>query len=101
VTLSLKIASSGPAGACVVQVYFSQDLASRVRFQRMLLGFGKASVPANSSGVDFSLELDVSKVDMWDKTQRAYVIEPSNYTLYVAQYSEDPKAMSLPLEITA
>lgn len=101
VTLTLKIASSGPAGACVVQVYFSQDLASRVRYQRMLLGFGKYSVPANSGGTTVSLELDVNKVDMWDKVQRAYVVEPSNYTLYVAQHSEDRHAMSLPLEITA
>ena len=40
-SVSVDVAGAGPAGLCVVQVYFSQQQSSRVRFDRMLLGFTK------------------------------------------------------------
>lgn len=98
-SVQLQVASQGPAGKCVIQVYYSQSIASRVRFERMLLGFAKVDVPANSSGTNATVTIDVSGLEMWNKEQQAYVVESSNYTLYVALYSTDPHAQSLPLEV--
>ena len=48
---------AGPAGKTVVQVYFGQDLSSRVRFSKMLLGFTKVDIPANAVDVPVKVRL--------------------------------------------
>ena len=45
--VSLSVTNHGKMdGKTVVQVYFSQNLASRVRFSKMLLSFAKVTVQA-------------------------------------------------------
>jgi beta-glucosidase len=47
--VTLDVSSKGPAGALVVQVYFSQDPPTKyARYGRALLCFGKVQVPANA-----------------------------------------------------
>eukprot|EP00036_Acanthoecidae_sp_10tr_P008832 CAMPEP_0182916124 /NCGR_PEP_ID=MMETSP0105_2-20130417/756_1 /TAXON_ID=81532 ORGANISM="Acanthoeca-like sp., Strain 10tr" /NCGR_SAMPLE_ID=MMETSP0105_2 /ASSEMBLY_ACC=CAM_ASM_000205 /LENGTH=786 /DNA_ID=CAMNT_0025053053 /DNA_START=1 /DNA_END=2361 /DNA_ORIENTATION=- len=96
VTVSIK--GDGPAGLCVVQVYFSQEYSTRVRYDQMLLGFAKVAVPANGNTVA-SIPLLASDLEMYDRTVGDYVVEPSDYNLYVGLYSTDPKAQHLSLTV--
>lgn len=89
--VNLNIQSTGPSGKCVVQAYFSQDLASRVRYSQMLLGFTKVSVPADAKAFPVTLTLKARDFEMWDKTKKEYVVEPGNYTVYIGQSSVDHK----------
>lgn len=99
ITLNVTVASKGPAGQCVVQVYFSQDLASRVRYQFMLLGFAKVAVPANSPGTVATVQLNLDHLAMWNTVQRQYLVEASTYTILVGQYSSDPHMQQLKLTV--
>lgn len=87
--VTLNIASSGPAGKCVVQVYFSQQLSSRARYQQMLLGFTKVALPANSTGTPAKVSLRASNFEMWDKHLKKYVVEPGTFDIMVGQSSVD------------
>eukprot|EP00041_Stephanoeca_diplocostata_P013637 m.240352 g.240352 ORF g.240352 m.240352 type:complete len:814 (+) comp19412_c0_seq2:86-2527(+) len=97
--VKLDIANVGPAGKVVVQVYFSQALSSRVRFAKMLLGFKKISVAADSTLSGVSVNLRAKDFEMWDTSANNYVVESSNYTVYVGQYSTDPHLKTLTLSV--
>ena len=88
--VTLHVSNAGPAGKTVVQVYFGQDLSSRVRFSKMLLGFKKVAIPANAVDVAVTVPLNSKDFEMWSKTTADYIVEPGNYTLYTGQYSTDP-----------
>ena len=90
-SVSLNVSSNGPAGACVIQVYYSQDKASRVRYSKMLLGFTKVPVPANSKGTPVTIPLRAHDMAMWNVTRAEYVVEPGNFHVYVGQSSIDQK----------
>ena len=81
------------AGKVVVQVYFSQDLSSRVRFDNMLLGFGKIEVAAGATVKGAKVTLKARELEMWSKNQDKYIVEPGDYTLHVGQHVVD-KAMA-------
>eukprot|EP00051_Salpingoeca_urceolata_P004956 m.69158 g.69158 ORF g.69158 m.69158 type:complete len:805 (+) comp13959_c0_seq1:103-2517(+) len=87
--VSLDITSKGPAGKCVVQVYFSQKLASRVRYDKMLLGFGKFDVPADSDGTGVTVALNAQDFEMWSRPKQAYVVEAGDFDIFVGQHSAD------------
>lgn len=89
--VSMNVNSVGPAGKLVIQAYFSQDLASRVRYQQMLLGFTKVEVPANAKGMPATITLKARDFEMWDKTAQHYVVEPGNFSVYIGQSSIDPE----------
>ena len=95
------LGQKGPAGKLVVQVYFSQDLAPRVRFQRALLGFAKVDVPAGARGATAHLELPATGLEAWDKGVRDYAVYPGTYTLYVGQHSLDSNMQHVSLTVTA
>jgi beta-glucosidase len=99
-TVNVTVTGEGPAGLCVVQVYFSQLLSSRVRFDRMLLGFAKVAVPANGKATA-SVSLRAQDLEMWDKTKGDYVVEPGMFDLYVGLHSADDHAQRLSLNVTA
>ena len=126
-SVSLTVKNNGPAGKCVVQVgapprrsrtrggespraddtpyrpdcpqvYFSQQLSSRVRFDRSLLGFAKVAVPEDGSVVA-TIPLRASDFEMWSKTVGDYVVEPGVFDLYVAQSSADSHEQHLTVTV--
>lgn len=100
-SMNLQVSSSGPAGMCVVQVYFSARLSSRVRFNMALLGFAKVNVPANSNGIQATVELESRGLEMWDKRLRRYVVETGTYDLHVGQSSVDPRMKHIELKVAS
>ena len=79
------------AGKTVVQVYFSQDLCSRVRFSNMLLGFEKVEVQGDTTSKGVKVPLKARELEMWDKAANKYVVEDADYTLQVGQWVADPR----------
>ena len=75
----------------VIQVYFSQDLCSRVRFSNMLLGFAKVEVAGGTTSKGVKVQLKARELEMWSKTANKYVVEDASYTLHVGQWVTDPK----------
>lgn len=70
-TISLDITNHGRmAGKTVVQVYFSQDLCSRVRFSNMLLGFEKVEVEGDTTSKGVKVPLKARELEMWDKANK-------------------------------
>jgi beta-glucosidase len=91
-TISLDITNHGRmAGKTVVQVYFSQDLCSRVRFSNMLLGFEKVEVEGDTTSKGVKVPLKARELEMWDKAANKYVVEDADYTLQVGQWVADPR----------
>lgn len=91
-TISLDITNHGSmTGKTVVQVYFSQNLCSRVRFANMLLGFEKVEVPGDTTSKGVKVPLKARELEMWDKTANKYVVEDADYTLHVGQWVSDPQ----------
>ena len=98
--VTVTVRSSGPAGAVVVQIYFSQDPpTATVRYGRALLCFGKAVVPANSPGTSVSVACDAADTLWYDPGRGNYIVYAGNYTLYVGQSSADPAMATLPFSI--
>ena len=92
IVVELDITNHGSmAGKTVVQVYFSQNLCSRVRFSNMLLGFEKVEVPGGSTREAVKVPLKVRELEMWDKSTSKYVVEDADYTLQIGQWVSDPK----------
>jgi beta-glucosidase len=96
---TVTVKGVGPAGACVVQVYFSQQLSSRVRFDKMLLGFTKVAVPADGS-VTATVQLKASDFEMYDKAVGDYIVEAGVYDIYIAQSSADAHPEHLTVTVT-
>lgn len=101
ISLNISISSRGPAGKVVLQVYFSQDFSTRVLYQRMLLGFTKLALPADSAPVSNVLEMPVSGLAVWDKVVKKYTVTPGSFHLYVGQHSQDPAMKSLSFTVAA
>merc|ERR1712048_1266628 len=87
-------------GKIVVQVYFSQNLASRVRFSKMLLAFEKVTVKASSTLSGAKVLVKARDLEMWDQKQGKYVVEASTYSIMVGQSSVDKKTVSHTLKVT-
>jgi beta-glucosidase len=94
-TVSGTLANNGPAGAAVVQVYFSQDAPTKeVRYASQLAGFAKIPLPADTAAVPFSLTVAVADFAAWDTEARDYVVYKGNYTLRLALNGVDDAAAS-------
>ena len=74
-------------GKEVVQVYVQDVLASIVVPNIELKGFKKVSVKAGAT-VDVSVELDVSKWGLWNRTMD-YVVEKGEFIVHVGSSSKD------------
>jgi beta-glucosidase len=74
-------------GKEVVQVYVQDVLASIVVPNIELKGFKKVSVKAGET-VDVSVELDVSKWGLWNRTMD-YVVEKGEFVVHVGSSSKD------------
>jgi beta-glucosidase len=74
-------------GKEVVQVYVQDVLASIVVPNIELKGFKKVSVKAGET-VDVSVELDVSKWGLWNRTMD-YVVEKGEFVVHVGRSSKD------------
>ena len=80
------------------QIYFSQRLASRVRFAQMLLDFQKADVSAGDT-VSVVIKVPVTGLEMWSGANNKYVVEDSSYDIMVGQYVTDPHMQTHQLTI--
>ena len=101
-SVKLDITNHGSmAGKAVVQVYFTQDLSSRVRYEHMLLGFGKVEVAGGATVKGAQVELKARDLEMWDKRADKYVVEASTYSLAVGQFVSDPAMHTTTLTVTA
>ena len=101
-SVKLDITNHGSmAGKVVVQVYFTQDLSSRVRYEHMLLGFGKVEVAGGATVKGAQVELKARDLEMWDKRADKYVVEASTYSLAVGQFVSDPAMHTTTLTVTA
>ena len=97
----LALAQGSVDGKIVVQVYFSQRLASRVRFSKMLLGFGKLPVEAGETKRDVRITLKAEDLGMWSAPRGEYITEPGTYSIMVGQSSVDPKTVTKSLQVVA
>lgn len=74
-------------GMEVVQLYVSDLIASVVVPNKELKGFKKVLVPAGNS-VDVSIDLDVSKLGLWNIRMK-YVVEPGEFKIMMGPNSAD------------
>ena len=94
-TVSGTLSNTGPAGAAVVQIYFSQDAPTKeVRYVAQLAGFSKISVPADTAVIPFSVTVDVADFSAWDSETKNYLVYQGNYTLHVALNGVEDAATS-------
>jgi len=94
-TVTGTLSNAGPAGAAVVQVYFSQDAPTKwVRYASQLVGFAKVALPADAAAAPFSVSVRVADMGAWDDEARDYVVFAGNYTLKVALDGVDEAAKS-------
>jgi beta-glucosidase len=101
-TIELDITNHGSmAGKTVVQIYFSQDLCSRVRFSKMLLGFGKVEVAGGTTSKSVKMPLKARELEMWDRASNRYVVEDASYTLQVGQWVSDPQMQHKTLHVSS
>lgn len=73
-------------GKVVVQVYFGQNLASRVRFSNMLLDFAKIEVKAGQTVSSVKIKIPLTGLEMWSQRLGKYVVEAATYDIRVGQY---------------
>merc|ERR1719174_918898 len=93
-TVSLDVTNQGPMdGKVVVQVYFSQTLASRVRFARMLLDFDKVHVAVGQTQ-SVKVVVPITGLEMWSSADNSYIVESSVYEISVGQYVTDGKMIT-------
>jgi beta-glucosidase len=103
-TVSGTLANAGPAGAAVVQVYFSQDAPTKeVRYASQLAGFAKIALPADAAAVPFNVTVQVADMAAWDTEARNYVVYQGTYTLRlalngVADAAASPHVFSVPVD---
>ena len=99
--VSLDITNHGTMdGKIVVQIYFSQNLASRVRFSKMLLAFGKIFVKAGQT-LKAQVAVKAQDLEMWQTKANKYTVEASTYSIMVGQSSVDKHTVSHTLQVTA
>lgn len=85
--------NAGPAGAAVLQVYFSQDAPTKsVRYDSQLIAFDKVPLSANATGTPFSIPVRVRDMEAWDDEARDYVVYEGTYSLTVGLSSADAAA---------
>jgi beta-glucosidase len=96
---TLDVANAGPAGKCVVQVYFSQKTASRVRFQTMLLGFTKVAVGADATAKGVVVMLKAKDFEMWSARDNAYVVEKGEYEVKLGLHSADQRMVTTSITV--
>ena len=78
----------------VLRVYFNQAISRYTRYQRMLAGFTKVSVPASGS-TNASLSIPYADLAYWDPQAEDMVLEAGSYTFFVCSNSRDcPAAAS-------
>ena len=100
--VSLDITNHGTMdGKIVVQIYFSQNLASRVRFSKMLLAFGKIFVKAGQTLKGVEVAVKAQDLEMWETKANKYTVEASTYSIMVGQSSVDKHTVSHTLQVTA
>jgi hypothetical protein len=58
-----------------------------------------AQAGITSSGVTVTLK--AQELEMWDKYQDRYVVEPGNYTIMVGQFCTDPHMARATITVTA
>jgi len=87
------------AGKVVVEVYFSQQLASRVRFAQMLLDFKKTNDIAAGASISVQISVAITGLEMWSPADKKYVVEASKYDIMVGQYVSDPKMVTHTLTV--
>jgi beta-glucosidase len=88
--VTVTVSVSNPSerdGKEVVQVYVQDVLASIVVPNIELKGFKKVLVKAGET-VDVSVELDVSKWGLWNRTMN-YVVEKGEFVVHVGSSSKD------------
>jgi len=88
-TVTVTVSSAGPAGKVVVQVYFSQNAPTKyVRYERALLCYSKAALPADSAPVPVAVSCAVDDLAWFDPDVNQYVTFPGVYTLYAGLSSD-------------
>ena len=92
-----------PAGAAVVQLYFSPLSASRtntVRYKKALAGFEKARV-SGSANVTVTLSVEDLGYTLWDpiKNTHDWVVDPGQYLLLACQSSCDTSCVNATLTV--
>jgi len=81
--------NAGPAGAAVLQLYYSQDAPTKyVRYASRLVAFAKVALPANATAVPFSITVRVADTDAWDVEAQQYVVYAGNYTFALGLHSQ-------------
>lgn len=69
-SVSVDVTNAGSRdGKTVVQVYFAQRLASRVRFSQMLLDFQKVEIAAGKTQT-VVVEIPVTGLEMWSNVEQ-------------------------------
>ena len=92
-TINGTLANEGPAGAAVVQVYFSQDAPTKwVRYAAQLVAFAKVPLAADAAATPFSVSVRVRDMEAWDEEVADYVVYKGNYTLTVGLSAADAAA---------
>ena len=74
-------------GAEVVQLYVRDEIASVVVPNIQLRGFDKVLIKAGQT-TTVNIPLDVTQLGLWD-IRLNYVVEPGNFTVFVASSSKD------------
>lgn len=88
ITAKVSVTNEGKwDGKEVVQVYVQDVIASIVVPNIELKGFKKVLVPAGET-VDVSIDLDVSKWGLWNRTMK-YVVEKGDFVVHVGSSSKD------------
>lgn len=88
VTASVSVTNNSTRdGQEVVQLYVSDLIASVAVPNKELKGFKKVLVPAGET-VDVSIDVDVSKLGVWDIRMK-YVVEPGEFAIWVGSSSAD------------
>ena len=91
VNVTVNLSNSAKMGGQrVVQVYFSQSVSRYSRFQRMLAGFAKVTLPASPSGTA-SVTISVPFADMahYDPIAKSMFLEEGEYSFSVCENSEE------------
>ena len=87
------LANAGPAGAAVLQVYYSQDAPTKwVRYAAQLVAFLKVPLPAGAAATPFAVPVRVRDMEAWDDEARDYVVFAGNYTLTLGLSAADAAA---------
>ncbi len=91
--ITFEVINTGSqAGDEVVQVYAAAQNSRVERAARWLVGFTRVPVEARQRRT-VTLEIPASRLAYFDETIEAFVVEPLEYTLFVARHAGDMAAL--------